>query len=139
MDHRGQRNVRSQPVREGRGNTSGEDVRRGRWLASRDLGDIADLDLLRLFYAHGGPAYSLGALAVEWLEGRAAAEGNEALLEPHEVGWPDSFTDTGRYLRYYRSLGSAEDWEATFEEAFGISPDDFYEAFEGYREALYPS
>ena len=121
---------------------SGETLRRERWWASRGVTEaLDDLELIRLFYPGEAPVYSLAAMAVEWLEGRAMTTGNEATeatMAPHEGGWPDSFTDAAMYIRYYRLLPSSEDWEEAFEEAFGIAPDDFYEAFEEYRDALYP-
>ena len=122
---------------------SGETLRRERWWASRGVTEaLDDLELIRLFYPGEAPVYSLAAMAVEWLEGRAVTAGDEAAeatMAPAEGGWPDSFTDAATYIRYYRLLPSAEDWEEAFEEAFGIAPDDFYEAFEAYRDALYPS
>lgn len=117
---------------------SGEQLRNARWRHSADVTvPLDEIELRRLFYAGEAPVYSLAAIAVEWLEGRLAPGGLEAESAPLEVGWPDSFTDTAAYIEYYRLLPSAEEWEDAFAEAFGITVDDFYEAFEGYREALY--
>ena len=119
---------------------SGETLRRERWWTSQGVTEaLADLELIRLFYPGEAPVYGLAAMAVEWLEGRAVTAGDEATMAPAERGWPDSFTDAATFIRYYRLLPSAEDWEEAFEEAFGIAPDDFYEAFQEYRDALYPA
>lgn len=119
-------------------NITGEQLRNARWRHSRDVTEpLGDLVLIRVFYGSEAPAYSLAAIAVEWLEGRLALDADEAEFAPLEVGWPDSFTETAAYIEYYRRLAAAEDWEDAFEKVFGISADDFYDAFEAYREALY--
>ena len=116
----------------------GELLRNARWRHSSHITKpLDDLVIIRVFYGSEAPAYSLAAIAVEWLEGRVALDGDEAEFAPLEVGWPDSFTETGAYIEYYRRLAAAEDWEDAFEKVFGISADDFYDAFEDYREALY--
>ena len=116
---------------------SGEVLRRARWVHSQGVTEaLADLELIRLFYPGEAPVYGLAAMAVEWLEGRAVTEADEAALAPDQRGWPDSFTDAATYLLYYQLLRSAEDWEEAFEETFSIAPDDFYEAFQEYRDAL---
>ncbi|MYE46950.1 MAG: M1 family metallopeptidase [Chloroflexi bacterium] len=119
-------------------NITGEQLRNARWRHSRHITEpLRDLVLIRVFYGVEAPAYSLGAIAVEWLEGRLATEGDEAEFAPLDVGWPDSFTDTAAYIEYYRRLAAAQEWEDAFEKVFGISADDFYDAFEEYRDALY--
>ena len=119
-------------------NITGEQLRNARWRHSRPVTEsLNDLVLIRVFYGVEAPAYSLAAIGVEWLEGRLALAGDEAEFAPLEVGWPDSFTETAAYIEYYRRLASAQDWESAFERVFGISVDDFYAAFEAYREALY--
>ena len=60
----------------------------------------------------------LAFLAVEWLADHA---GEHAILE------------------YYRVLRSGKDWQPAFETAFGISVDDFYEAFEKHRAEVAPA
>ena len=71
-------------------------------------------------------SWALSLLAVDWLVDHA---GERSLIE------------------YYRLLprGDADDvdhepgagsWEAAFEQAFGLTPDDFYEQFEAYRTEL---
>ncbi len=117
---------------------TGEQLRNARWRHSSHITEpIGDLGLIRVFYAGEAPVYSLAAIAVEWLEGRLALDGAEAEFAPQEVGWPDSFTETAAYIEYYRRLASARDWEDAFEKVFGITADDFYDAFAAYREALY--
>ncbi len=119
-------------------NITGEQLRNARWRHSKHITEpLGDLVLIRVFYGSEAPAYSLAAVAIEWLEGRVAFAGDEAEFAPQAVGWPDSFTETAAYIEYYRRLAAAEDWEDAFEKVFGISADDFYDAFEAYREALY--
>ena len=96
---------------------------------------LDDLTLSRLFYGESGPAYSLGALAVEWLSGYAAADSAETFA-PTAPGWSDGLPDRARYIAYYDLLASADDWGAAFEITFGLSPGDFYDSFEAYRDAL---
>ena len=117
---------------------TGEQLRNARWRHSADVTvPLDEIVLRRLFYAGEAPVYSLAAIAVEWLEGRVAFDGDEAEFAPLEVGWPDSFTAGDAFIEYYRLLLSAGEWEDAFEEAFGMAPDDFYDAFEEYRDALY--
>ncbi|MYH40343.1 MAG: hypothetical protein F4150_00835 [Chloroflexi bacterium] len=96
---------------------------------------LDDLTLSRRFYGESGPAYSLGALAVEWLSGYAAADPAETFA-PMAPGWSDALPDRATHIAYYDLLPSAGDWEAAFETAFGLSPDDFYDSFRAYRDAL---
>ena len=63
-------------------------------------------------------ARALTFLAADWLAQRA---GEPALFE------------------YYRLLPSSDSWQAAFEDAFGITVDDFYDEFEKYRATLTPS
>ena len=117
---------------------TGETFRWRWWLGSRAVTDpLAGIERIRLFYVDGWPEYSLGALAMEWLEGYAVAtDSGEAGFAPQEPGWADSFTDAGTYIRFYQLLPSSRSWQEAFEKAFGITADDFYEAFEEYRSAL---
>ena len=59
----------------------------------------------------------LGYFAVEWLVARA---GEQAVLD------------------YYRQRSPTVPWQDTFEAVFGISVDDFYEAFAAYRAEVAP-
>ena len=78
--------------------------------------------------------YSLGAMAVDWLVGHSArrpgAEDSPQPIPLREQAEHDS------YLQYYRLLASSESWQEAFEDAFGISPADFYAEFEFYRDTL---
>ena len=69
-----------------------------------------------VFEEHSGPVSaagrSLGFLAAEWLAKRA---GDPSLFE------------------YLRLMRDTNDWQQSFETAFGISSDDLYEAFAAYR------
>lgn len=117
---------------------TGETLRWEWWLGSRTFTKpLSEIERIRLFYVDGWPEYSLGALAMEWLEGHAAGSGSgEVAFTPQELGWPDSFTDEGMYIRFYQMLSSSVTWQEAFEEAFSITVDDFYETFEQYRDAL---
>ena len=122
--------------REQRWGTTPEALRVAHLARSQTVAEqLDDLILSRLFYAESGPAYSLGALAVEWLSGYAAAESAETFA-PTAPGWSDGLADRGTHIWYYDLLPSAGDWEAAFESTFGLSPDDFYESFREYRDAL---
>ena len=114
-----------------------EQLRHARWRHTRHVTGLEDLELIRLFYPGEAPVYSLAATAVEWLEGRVALDGDGEDVAPEEAGWPDSFTEGGAYIEYYRLLAAAEEWEEAFQEAYGIAADDFYDVFEAYRSSLY--
>ena len=60
-------------------------------------------------------AEALGFLAGDWLVARA---GEPAIFD------------------YYRLLASTDSWQEAFEAAFGITIDEFYEAFAEYRAAI---
>ena len=100
--------------------------------------ELDDLTLSRLFYAGEGPAYSLAALALEWLSGYAAAASAETFA-PTAPGWSDGLPDRATYVAYYDRLASAGDWEVALESTFGLSADDFYDSFAVYRAALIAS
>ena len=107
-----------------------EQLRHARWRHTGDVTDVlGDLELIRLFYPGEAPVYSLAAMAVEWLEGRVALDGDGEDFAPEEVGWPDSFTAGAAYIEYYRLLAGAEEWEEAFQEAYGIAAGDFYDVF----------
>ena len=61
--------------------------------------------------------YHLGFIAADWLVSRA---GEASLLD------------------YYRLLPSSNGWDEAFETAFGLSIEDFYDAFEVYRAEVAP-
>ena len=61
--------------------------------------------------------YHLGFIAAEWLIEQA---GESSLLD------------------YYRLLASFDSWEEAFKSAFGLSIEDFYDAFEVYRAEVAP-
>ena len=100
--------------------------------------ELDELIVSRLFYAGEGPAYSLAALALEWLSGYAAAASPETFA-PTAPGWSDGLPDRARYIAYYDRLASADDWGEALDATFGLSPDDFYDSFEAYRAALVAS
>ena len=96
---------------------------------------LDDLERSRLFYRGAGPAYSLAALAVQWLSGYAVADAEEEFA-PEAPGWASAWADEASYLSYYQRLGSVSEWEGAFKRIFGLSVDDFYESFEEYRSTL---
>ena len=96
---------------------------------------LDDLTLSRLFYGGAGPAYSLAALAVEWLSGYAAADSAETFA-PTAPGWSDGLPDRATYIAYYDRLSYANDWGEALEATFGLTPDGFYDSFAAYRDAL---
>lgn len=61
--------------------------------------------------------YHLGFIATEWLIDQA---GEDSLLT------------------YYRLLPSSDSWEIAFAKAFGLSTDEFYDAFAAYRAEVAP-
>ena len=125
--------------RQQRWGTTPEALRLARLRHSLTVGEELDeITVSRLFYAGEGPAYSLAALAVEWLAGYAAADSPE-IFAPTAPGWSDGLPDRARYVAYYDRLSSAEDWGEAFEATFGLSPDDFYDSFGAYRYALIAS
>ena len=69
------------------------------------------------FHEEYWPSGSLAFLALEWLAARA---GESAILD------------------YYRLLPGSRTWEEAFEGAFGLTIDDFYEAFEAHRARVAP-
>ena len=79
-------------------------------------------------WAEAGNTHSwpLGLLAVDWLVEHA---GERSLLE-YVRSLPRGQPDTRDYEP------RAGSWEAAFEQAFGLTPDDFYEQFEAYRTGL---
>ena len=105
----------------------------------RSLGVSAPLSALedtQSFYALGNPAYWLGALATDWLVRRAAALADNVPFTPLEPGGLGLREEYDAHLQYYRLRQSQGSWQAAFQQAFRITVDDFYTAFEEYRTAL---
>ena len=70
--------------------------------------------------------HALLFLAIDWLTRHA---GEHSLLEYYRLlprGWPE-------WESYEARAGN---WQAAFEQAFGLTIEDFYEQFEAYRETL---
>ena len=65
----------------------------------------------------GGLGWSLGRFGVGWLEQRA---------------------DDQAFVDFFVRLADAANWQEAFESTFGISVDDFYAAFAGYRSEVAP-
>ncbi|MCY4640623.1 MAG: SH3 domain-containing protein [Chloroflexi bacterium] len=117
---------------------SSDEIRNG-WLRS-SAGATTPLDAL----GAGGAFYgaergsALGALAVDWLVGYAAARSGSDAGRAHPWGVPliqQAAQDA--HIEYYRLLPRSRNWEAAFEAAFGIRPDDFYVGFAlDHRAAL---
>lgn len=72
------------------------------------------------FKAHGGGAYGLAHLAVDWLTSIAIADGDETLFG------------------YFDTRTNEEDWQVTFERVFGMGVDDFYTSFAAHRAEVAP-
>ena len=115
-----------------RGDRTGDRQRAQWWRKALDatpsLRDLADSGP---FYAAGGPAYALGALATEWLVSRASARETEQDDEaPPASG---GLTEHESHIRYWEAVPSPERWSEAFEASFGVTIEDFYDAFEPYR------
>ena len=122
--------------RERRGET-GDRARVTWWRESlRVDGPLQFLEDSQLFYTVGSAAYDLGALATDWLVRRAAALSGNVPFAPLEPGGLDARLGYDAHVEYYRLLRSSVSWQAAFKEAFAISVNDFYPAFEAYRTAL---
>ncbi len=122
--------------RQERWTKSAEELRHDRLRHSLPVTQRLDeLELSRLFYAGAGPAYSLAAMAVEWLSGYAVT-GSAEEFAPEVPGWRSGWADQATYVAYYQRLSAVSDWEDAFERVFGLSADDFYDSFETYRSAL---
>ncbi len=85
--------------------------------AAQSTSSLADLELAQDFFNDSG-AYEVGFLAVEWL----ARHSSDASI-----------------LRYYELLLQHDTWQAAFENAFGITVDEFYESFEEHRSSILPT
>ena len=107
------------------------------WRESLSLDErLPALEGWQPFYATGDVGYWLGALAVDWLVRHAAALAENVPFTPLEPGGLELREEYDAHLQYYRLRRSAFSWQTAFKEAFGISVNDFYAAFEEYRTAL---
>ena len=88
-------------------------------------GPLRALTDSRWVYFVGGTAYSLGALATDWLVRRAAVLSHGVSFTPLAPGGLDGQAEYDAHIRYYRLLRSSYSWQAAFKEAFGISVNDF--------------
>ena len=124
-----------QREREGR---TYEDIRAGRvagfWWHSPEPVDLGE----RRWTVGAAPAgvVSVGALAVEWLVGHAAAYAREVDFMPLEPGGLDLQGESDAFIEYFRPQRSASTWEAAFKRMFGIAAEDFHDAFGEYLSAL---
>ena len=119
-----------------RGDRTGD---RQRWLWRQGALDVIpplrDLAGRVPFYAEGGSAYALGALATEWLA--TQAEAREAEQFDGSPSAPDAgrLTEHESHIRYWQAVPFAEPWrwKEAFADTFGIAVDAFYDEFEAYR------
>ena len=81
-------------------------------LAARTTQSLSTISTLARYNDYYSASQALSFLALEWLAEQA---GDPALFE------------------YYRRLPASSTWEEAFESAFGLTIDEFYEAFEVYR------
>ena len=79
------------------------------------LQPLSSMETTSALHAARNQVEASGFLAVEWLANHA---GDPAVFE------------------YYRLLPSSSSWQAAFEQAFGLTIEDFYERFEAYRAEL---
>ncbi len=114
--------------------TTDEGYRWLQWSRSRGIAALRPLEDAGRFQATGNAGYVLAALATDWLVRRAAGLSTDnVLFTPDESSGLDAQTSFDSYIQYFRLLGSSATWQEAFEAAFGITVDDFYEAFEKYR------
>ena len=78
-------------------------------------GTLRDLEGVANWADQRRSVYGLGALATEWLIDQSG---------------------TSTYADYWRALSEHTTWEDAFASTFGITVDDFHEAFEEHRAAL---
>ncbi len=112
---------------------AGETIRQG-WHHSADYLDRPITELEDEIYGIPG-GYEMGALAVDWLVQHAAREpdGDTAPASRAPTSLPEQVR-LESFIEYYRLLSSLLDWQAAFEQAFGISTEAFYATFEPARE-----
>ena len=95
---------------------------------------LGELEQGALNDAEYAVAYELGALATQWLVGHAVATQAGVRHDHLPAEW-GSAGSADAYIRYYRSLRTADDWTEAFEDVFGITVNAFYERFEAYLGA----
>ena len=118
----------------------GDRARTSWWSLSSDVAaPLSDLEDEQSFYAVGLPGYYLGGVATDWLVRRAASLSDNAHFAPLEPGGPEPREEYAAYIEYYRLLRSSFSWQAAFKEAFGVSVNEFYAAFEAYRDEIVPT
>ncbi|MDE2934468.1 MAG: hypothetical protein OXS47_11480 [Chloroflexota bacterium] len=111
----------------------GESIRQG-WLKSlaRSRGSLSEFEA-RSF----GRANEMSSSAVDWLVSRATEQGaDSAVATSREPLDREGLTGSDAHIQYLRLLPSSATWQEAFETAFGISPEDFYDEFDLYRERL---
>ncbi len=119
-----------------RGDRTGDRQRSLWWQGALDvIPSLRDLADRGPFYAEGGPAYALGALATEWLVSRAERRGEEEEQSGGAAPAPDGggLTEHESHIRYWQAVPSPERWGEAFEATFGLTSDAFYDEFEAYR------
>ncbi len=99
------------------GFTSYADARQAAVTASRKLGTLDSYESHGAFSADAPRgAYKLGLLASEFLATRYGL---------------DNLT-----VKYWRNATASAEWNTAFKDAFGLSVEEFYREFEGFRETL---
>ena len=121
---------------------TGDELRALWWRLARGRG-ADSLPLDHWLFDHGTQGdyraiagYYVGALATDWLVRRAAAWSTRGRFNPLDPPELVARPDHDAHFEFFRLLPEAASWEDAFEAAFGITPDDFYEAFAEYRTAL---
>ncbi len=108
-------------------------------LLSLDAAGIADYEDERTARVAVAQASTAGLRTME------ASEGWDAANEANGSGWTLGFlaverlaelADDEAVFEYFRLLPSSASWREPFEGAFGLTVDDFYEAFEAYLAEL---
>ncbi len=79
-------------------------------------------------------AHGLGALAVDWLASHTAGVTVDSADATPQAPLHPPGNDT--IIEYFRLLPVTASWQEAFETTFGIGPEDFYRAFETYRDEL---
>ena len=121
---------------------TGEDLRAYWWRgAAAIIGPTRPLDdRVYIYGSRGGlgegRGYLVGALATDWLVRWAASLSAGERFDPLEPPELVARPDYDAHFEFFRLLPASATWEEAFEGAFGITVDDFYEAFAQYRIAL---
>ena len=111
------------------GATAGDAVRR--YAPALQLSaSLPHLETDTAWYAAGdATSRALAVVAIDWL---ATTAGEPALLEYYHLA------PRGTPARWRTHEPRAGSWQAAFEQAFGLTIDDFYEAFAAYRADVAP-